>query len=146
MLPSWVPRVKERGECSEILPKSSLAFSPPWSLALWRGFCPEKPKWMGIRVGLKVALRQRSLRAPDCWGHWVSWCAPITPTQLYTWSPLHGPFPTAGSLRSCSLSYLEGWLSVQLQQTQWICSISSLMLWLTLQPAAGEPGCTGGSD
>lgn len=49
----WWPLVKERGKCSEILPKSSLAFSLPQSLALWRGSCPERPEWMGIRVGLK---------------------------------------------------------------------------------------------
>lgn len=53
VLPSWVSTVKAKGKCSDILPKSSLAFSPPWRLALWRGSCPEKPKWMGIRIGLK---------------------------------------------------------------------------------------------
>lgn len=53
VLPSWVPTVKEKGKCSDILPKFSLAFSPPWSLALWRGSGPEKPEWLGIRIGLK---------------------------------------------------------------------------------------------
>lgn len=50
-LSSWVFTEEEMGKCSETLPNSSPAFSPPWSLTLQKGSCPEQPQWLGIRVG-----------------------------------------------------------------------------------------------